>query len=260
MKTLTRAGFGRTSVRRLGVLLAASALLVSGCGGGSEDSEADDKAAPSASQEESGGGSGETDGGGDGDGGDGGGGSDGGGDGGTDGGGDGETTGGGEKDGGKKDGEKDGVEPAPDDAAVDPNCPDPGVRVMAAGPVDGDESLSLLRVMMLNCGKEPFAVNGHPDVRVLDEDGEALDVTVHEGVSAVSEVRGFNGEPKKLSLRPGETAMAVLVWRPGGGAGGRSVDVAPAEGDPWQSVTSLGGKDFAAAGELAVSPWKSVEG
>ncbi|WP_340558882.1 DUF4232 domain-containing protein [Streptomyces sp. GSL17-111] len=256
MKTLTRAGLGRTSVRRLGVLLAASALLVSGCGGGSDDSEADDKAAPSASQEESGG-SGETDGGGDG--GDGGGDSDGG----TDGGGDGSTTGGGGKDGGEKDGgggDKDGIEPAPDDPAVDPDCPDPGVRVMAAGPVDGDESLSLLRVMMLNCGKEPFAVNGYPDVRVLDEGGEALDVEVHEGVAAVSEVRGFNGEPKKLSLRPGETAMAVLVWRPGSGAGGRSVDVAPAEGDPWQSVTSLGGKDFAAAGELAVSPWKTVEG
>lgn len=241
------------TIQRLGVLLAAGALLAAGCS--SEDGGKPKAEGGGSSQD---GGSAAGGDGADADGGDGGDGSEGGGEGAD--GGTGDQGDGGGSDGGGSggDGGKDGdSEPGtPDGAPTDPDCPEPGVRVMP-GPVDGDDGLRLVRLMMINCGAEDFPVSGYPDVRVLGEGGEELDVELHQGVSAVYDVRGHTGKPQRFTLGPGQTVESVAVWRPVGGSGGRGLKVAPSEGDPWQKL-SPGGMEFGGVDELAVSPWKTL--
>ncbi|MCZ7417250.1 DUF4232 domain-containing protein [Streptomyces sp. WMMC897] len=233
------------TIQRLGVLLAAGALLAAGC---SSEDAGKPKAEGGGSSQDGGSATGGGDGS-DAEGGEGGETSGGGGesgDGGT----------GGEGDGGDGGQDGDGEPATPGDAPADPDCPEPGVRVMP-GPVDGDDGLRLVRLMMINCGTEDFPVSGYPDVRVLGEGGKELDVELHQGVSAVYDVRGHTGKPQRFTLKPGQTVESVAVWRPAGGSGGRALKVAPSEGDPWQKL-SPGGLEFGGVGELAVSPWKTL--
>ncbi|WP_405552044.1 DUF4232 domain-containing protein [Streptomyces sp. NBC_01171] len=91
-------------------------------------------------------------------------------------------------------------------------CPASGVRVYAD---EGDAAMGL-RVVGLhleNCGKEPYAVEGRPELEIIDAEHERV-----EGVKVLpsAEVAQLGGPPdvaRPLTLRPGERALSGIVWR-----------------------------------------------
>ncbi|TLW94700.1 DUF4232 domain-containing protein [Saccharomonospora piscinae] len=159
-----------------------------------------------------------------------------------------------------------GPEPAPPrtpEATVDSTCPDSGVRVTAGL----DEAASGVRVQALrltNCGDEPYRLDGYPVLRVLDAEGEPLDLRVLHGSGDIATIDGFDDPPRPLTLRSGESADTHLLWRntrTGTGAPqvGERLSVAPAEGEPWQPVRFDGDRgahlDLGTTGELGVRAW-----
>ncbi|MBB4885393.1 DUF4232 domain-containing protein [Streptomyces netropsis] len=137
--------------------------------------------------------------------------------------------------------------------------PKPCVEIKA-GPVDGAMGLRSLALEMVNCGSRPYTVKGYPTVRVLDGDRKRIDVTVTEGSSAVATIG--DATPKPVILRPGEKAVAGLLWRntvtdPAVTAVRATyLEVAPATGAPWQTVKPDAGIDLGTTGKVGVSPWK----
>ncbi|MEV7994595.1 DUF4232 domain-containing protein [Streptomyces sp. NPDC086077] len=92
-------------------------------------------------------------------------------------------------------------------------CPASGVRVYAD---QGDAAMGL-RVVGLhleNCGTEPYALDGYPEIEILDEEHRPVDgVRILDGGDAIASGTGADAPPRPLTLAPGERARAGLVWR-----------------------------------------------
>ncbi|MEE1930211.1 DUF4232 domain-containing protein [Streptomyces sp. TRM 70351] len=154
------------------------------------------------------------------------------------------------------------LKPRPGESLPPPpaDCADGEGMLVRAGMVEAATGLRALGLRLVNCGDTPHTVDGYPDVRVLDDERQPLDVAVHDGPRAVT--GGDEPGPRPVTLRPGEEARAAVYWRntyddttrlP---VHGTHLDVAPAPGDPWQTVTPDGGLDLGSTGKLALSPWK----
>jgi Protein of unknown function (DUF4232) len=155
-------------------------------------------------------------------------------------------------------------QPAPSTSTSEPAaCPEPGVAIRISG---GDAAMGLreLVLSMTNCGDQPYQVNGYPDIQLLDEHDQTLDVQVLHGTSAITVDPSLKGGPEPVTLQPGASATAVVVWRnlvtdPSVVATtGTRLRVAPATGVPAQTLTPRGGVDLGNTGRLGVSPWKAA--
>ncbi|MDG6101449.1 DUF4232 domain-containing protein [Dactylosporangium aurantiacum] len=145
----------------------------------------------------------------------------------------------------------------PTSAAPSPQCLAPGVT-LSVGEVDAAMGLRAVGITLRNCGAATYTVQGYPDVDVLDADRRVLDVTVLDGTSNVAMIERYDAPPKRVTVRPGGTAVAVLVWRnlttdAATVAKGAYVSVAPAGGQA-RHVLALD-VDPGNTGRLAVSPW-----
>jgi hypothetical protein len=145
-------------------------------------------------------------------------------------------------------------------ATAVPGCPSAGVT-LTAGPIDAAMGLRAMRVDLVNCGTEPYTVQGYPAVRVLDDQRRPLGVPVLEGTAAISRIERFEGRPQRVTAAPGGRLAAVVVWRntvtdasvPA--VTGRHLEVVPGGGQPAQTLTPEGGIDLGTTGRLAVSRW-----
>ncbi|MFD8479452.1 DUF4232 domain-containing protein [Kitasatospora sp. NPDC059673] len=92
-------------------------------------------------------------------------------------------------------------------------CPASGVRLYA----DQGDSAMGLRVMglhLVNCGTSPVTVNGYPQVQALDEKHRPVDaLQVLKGGAAIATGTGADTPPQRITLRTGEGAQAMVVWR-----------------------------------------------
>ncbi|MFI6039919.1 DUF4232 domain-containing protein [Streptomyces sp. NPDC051315] len=137
-------------------------------------------------------------------------------------------------------------------------CPPSGIRVTAD---QGDAAMGL-RVVGLhleNCGTRDYTVNGYPLLELLGEDHEPVEgVRILQGSGEITTAAGPDEPPRPVTLRPGETATAGLVWR-NTTLSGTPVDVpyvrvrAKAGADP---VTVTPRLDLGTTGQLGVRPWK----
>ncbi|MEU2283730.1 DUF4232 domain-containing protein [Streptomyces sp. NPDC013178] len=152
--------------------------------------------------------------------------------------------------------------PADEAPAEAGECPASGIRVTAD---EGDAAMGL-RVVGLhleNCGKRDYSVNGYPLLELLDEDREPVEgVRILQGSGDITTAAGPDEAPRPVTLKPGESATAGLVWRNTTGFG-TAVDVpyvrirAKAGADP---VTVTPRLDLGTTGKLGVRPWKRAEG
>ncbi len=140
-------------------------------------------------------------------------------------------------------------------------CPASGVRV-SLGITDGALGLRAMGVLLDNCGTRPFEVSGYPDVAVLDERREDLEVTVRRGTEAA----GGTARPTRIVLRPGQRAQASVMWRntvtradvPA--TSGAYLRVRPAPGVEPQTVAPHDGPmDLGNTGAVDVTPWQLAE-
>ncbi|MGV9558513.1 DUF4232 domain-containing protein [Streptomyces sp. NPDC003522] len=144
---------------------------------------------------------------------------------------------------------------APADAG---DCPPSGIRVTAD---QGDAAMGL-RVVGLhleNCGSRDYAVHGYPLLELLDGEREPVDgVEILRGSGEITTGAGPDVPPEPVTLKPGETARASLVWRNttefGTPVNVPYVRVRAKEGaDPVMVTPRL---DLGTTGKLGVRPWE----
>jgi hypothetical protein len=126
---------------------------------------------------------------------------------------------------------------------------------------DAAMGLRVLTIEMVNCGTEPYTVNGYPSLRLFDEDGEQVDVEVARGSGGIATLPDYDVPPAEVILQPGEKAHAGLVWRnlvtdaTVDATTAVRIEAAPAPGQPWQEVPLDVTIDLGNTGRLGVQPW-----
>jgi Protein of unknown function (DUF4232) len=145
------------------------------------------------------------------------------------------------------------VAPTSSAAPATPSCPAGGGAV-TAGPVDAALGARAVTLFLVNCGSDPYAVQGYPGIGLLDEEHEQIAVQVLEEPDPIG--NGAPG-PEPLTLAPGEQARAVLLWRNTVELGlenspGSFVAVIPAPGNE-EHLVELD-VDLGTTGRLAVGP------
>ncbi|MEU0083729.1 DUF4232 domain-containing protein [Streptomyces sp. NPDC006274] len=148
------------------------------------------------------------------------------------------------------------AEPAPGPTAATPTtCPDSGAAV-TTGVVDAAMGRRAVVVELVNCGTEPYRVDGYPGIAALDQDRDPLRLTIthdHPYTDA-----GRDQGPKPLTLAPGERAKSVLNWNNRvtsfeAVTEGAYLVVTPKEGEPPQTLPFR--LDIGTQGELDVTAW-----
>ncbi|WP_371502545.1 DUF4232 domain-containing protein [Kitasatospora sp. NBC_00374] len=139
-------------------------------------------------------------------------------------------------------------------------CPSSGTRVYAD---EGDAAMGLrvLGLHLENCGAGTVRLNGYPELQVVDEEHRPVDsVQVLHGGSAIATGTGADDPPQPVTLGPGESAYAGLVWRNTVEAGVADPVNAPylrvraeAGADPVMVIPEL---DLGTTGRLGVGAWK----
>ncbi|WP_327399456.1 DUF4232 domain-containing protein [Streptomyces sp. NBC_01288] len=146
-----------------------------------------------------------------------------------------------------------------------PICPEEGIRV-TAGPVNPALGLHAMDLTLENCGTRAYRVEGYPEVRLLDRDQQHVTgVSVIHGSAGIATVTGFDEPPSAVTLAPGETASAGLLWRNtttgfGGAAYVHCLTVAARSGSLPLLLTPDGGLDLGTTGRLGVGPWRTTGG
>ncbi|WP_039628691.1 DUF4232 domain-containing protein [Streptomyces sp. 769] len=151
--------------------------------------------------------------------------------------------------------------PASEAPAEPGTCPASGVRVSAD---QGDAAMGL-RVVGLhldNCGTRDYTLEGYPLLELLDGDLRPVHrVKILHGSGEITTSAGPDEQPRPVTLKPGESATAGLVWRNTTGSGTPvnvpSVRVRAKTGAAPVTVTP--DLDLGTTGKLGVKPWAKVE-
>ncbi|WP_147942282.1 DUF4232 domain-containing protein [Microbispora sp. CSR-4] len=152
------------------------------------------------------------------------------------------------------------VRSVPADEAPDPAgpCPPSGVRV-TLGNGDAAMGLRVVGLHLENCSTRAYHLDGYPQLQLLDEDRKPVTgIEVLHGGGGISTVTGFDDPPRPVTLKPGQSASAGLMWR-NTVTDGTSVHLpyvrvnAKAGAPPVMLTPEL---DLGTTGKLGVSPWK----
>ncbi|MEU2612448.1 DUF4232 domain-containing protein [Micromonospora sp. NPDC007271] len=142
---------------------------------------------------------------------------------------------------------------------VVPECSPEGVRITSLG-VDAAMGLRAMGLELVNCGSGPYVLEGRPEPRLRDADGQPLAVEIIPGARAITS--GFDDPPRRMVLRPGERATAALLWRnlvtdaTVVASNGTYLEISPMAGRPAYPVELDGPIDLGNTGRLGVSAWK----
>ncbi|MGW5863032.1 DUF4232 domain-containing protein [Streptomyces sp. NPDC055239] len=155
------------------------------------------------------------------------------------------------------------VETGPPEVPVAPSasCPASGVRI-ESGVVSAAMGLRAMSVTLTNCGKDVYRLKGYPKLRVLDEHREPLDVQILEGTAPIMTRDDDPGPDHRVSLKKGEAAYTVLVWRntvtdtTTTAVSGTYVKVTPMPGARSGTVTPEGRIDLGNTGRIGTTAWQ----
>ncbi|MFJ1595628.1 DUF4232 domain-containing protein [Streptomyces sp. NPDC088261] len=151
--------------------------------------------------------------------------------------------------------------PAAEAPAEPGTCPASGIRVSA----DRGDAAMGLRVVGLhldNCGTDTYTVEGYPLLELLDDDREPVTgVKILDGSNEITTGAGPDEPPRPVTLKPGESATAGLVWRNTTQSGTPvNVPYVRVRAQPGAApVTVTPGLDLGTTGKLGVRPWKKTE-
>lgn len=143
-------------------------------------------------------------------------------------------------------------------------CPEGGV-LLREGTGDAAMGLRVADVQLVNCGTQPYVLEGYPEIRLLDRKRAPVEVTVVHGSDGITSApTGADGAPQRVELRPGEAATVAMVWRnlvtdatvPA--AEGWVVDVTPRAGAPRVALELGRSVDLGNTGKLGIGPWKAA--
>lgn len=145
----------------------------------------------------------------------------------------------------------------------EPSC-DTGV-LFRSGFTNAAMGLRVMGVEMVNCGTQPVELNGYPQLKLLDEHWQQLDVQVLDGSGGIASVEGFDTPPRPIVVQPGEVAKSAIMWRNTNTSVeppqiGSQADIAAVPGGTFQPLlTSPPGKDLfidlGSTGRVGVRAW-----
>jgi hypothetical protein len=139
-----------------------------------------------------------------------------------------------------------------------PRCVD-GLEI-SVGEADAASGLRAVGLRLRNCGGKPYQIKGYPELTLLDEDREPLDVRVLRGVGEVTALPPWQVEPEQETVAPGASVTALLVWR------NLTTDAETVAVGEFVSVAAGAGQsrhllalhiDAGNTGKVAISPWVS---
>lgn len=154
--------------------------------------------------------------------------------------------------------------PGPGSAAdAGPACPRSGI-VVSVGRANAAMGLRVLAVRLTVCGGSPYTVNGRPGVRVLTSTGAPIDVDMVSVRSISMALEHVDAVPGAVTLRPGESAEALLAWRNTVTAGaspprGARLEIAARSGAASQTVQPETEIDLGSPARLGVGPWTRAD-
>ncbi|MFE6838943.1 DUF4232 domain-containing protein [Streptomyces sp. NPDC057705] len=153
--------------------------------------------------------------------------------------------------------------PAPQ-ASPDEKCPEGGVRLVETG---GDAAMGL-RVegfRLVNCGTEPYALEGYPEVSLRDGRNDPLEVAVEHGAAGITTgVPDIEAAPQRVTLAPGQAASWSVVWRnlvTDATVPATTVpvlEIAPRPGAPRLWLRLARPFDLGNTGKLGIGPWTAA--
>ncbi|MEJ8644361.1 DUF4232 domain-containing protein [Streptomyces sp. MS1.HAVA.3] len=145
-----------------------------------------------------------------------------------------------------------------------PSCPEGGVRLLET---DGNAAMGL-RVagfQLVNCGAQPYVLEGYPQVSLRDDHNAPVEVAVEHGAEGITTgVPHIEAAPQPVTLAPGQAAAFWMVWRnlvtdPTVTAATASVvEVEPRPGAPRLSLRTAHPVDLGNTGKLGLGPWTAV--
>jgi hypothetical protein len=113
-----------------------------------------------------------------------------------------------------------------------------------------------------NCGTRDYIVEGYPLLELLDDGFKPVDgVEILDGSREISTGAGVDKQPRPVTLRPGDSATASLVWR-------NTTDFGTPVNVPYVRVRAKAGTapvtvapnlDLGTTGKLGVKPWEKAE-
>jgi hypothetical protein len=154
--------------------------------------------------------------------------------------------------------------PASASPSAKPVCPLDGFS-LSTGETEGALGLRAMPVDLVNCGKRTITLNGYPGVRLADAGGKTITFALKQGVRAVAMIDEWDKPPSKVTVKPGQAAVALLVWRgtteitSEGPQTATILRVSVKDGVPYRLVKIAGPIDLGTTGKLAVSPWRLDE-
>ncbi|MFI1801155.1 DUF4232 domain-containing protein [Streptomyces sp. NPDC020379] len=140
-------------------------------------------------------------------------------------------------------------------------CPTSGIRVSAD---NGDAAMGprVVGLHLDNCGTRSYTVEGYPLLELLDSDFKTIHgIKTLQGSDEITAGAGPDQQPRPVTLSPGESAAAALVWR-NTTESGTPVNVpyvrvrAKAGTDPVTIPLHL---DLGTTGRLGIKPWAKAE-
>nr|WP_225953225.1 DUF4232 domain-containing protein [Kibdelosporangium phytohabitans] len=148
--------------------------------------------------------------------------------------------------------------PMPPPPSTTTPTPDLTIRL---GTVDGAMGLRTLGIQLTNETTTPTQINGYPDIRVLDDTFHPLPLTIGHGTNGVATIDDFDTPPQPITLHPGDTVHAALLWRnlvtqtDRKATLGTYLDIAPTPGAKRHITQPQGGIDLGNTTTLGVSAW-----
>ncbi|MBW5480694.1 DUF4232 domain-containing protein [Streptomyces bambusae] len=136
--------------------------------------------------------------------------------------------------------------------------------VLREGQGDAAMGLRVAEVQLLNCGTEPYVLEGYPDVKVLDKAKAPVRVDIGHGSNNVASGTGLDAQPERIVLQPGQHASFSLLWRnlvtdatvPA--TEGRHLEVRPRPGAPLLTLALTRPLDLGNTGRLGLGPWTAA--
>ncbi|WP_217142228.1 DUF4232 domain-containing protein [Streptomyces sp. AC627_RSS907] len=151
--------------------------------------------------------------------------------------------------------------PSDEAPAAAGSCPPSGLR-LTADKGDAAMGLRVVGLHLENCGGRPYSLEGYPVLELLDGELEPVDgIDVLRGTDDIPMAGDGDGLPRRVTLRPGESAVSGLAWRNTTQAGA-AVTVpyvrvrAESGSDPVMVAPDL---DLGTTGRLGVRAWRKSD-
>ncbi len=130
---------------------------------------------------------------------------------------------------------------------------------------DAAMGLRVADIQLVNCGTQPYVLDGYPQLTVLDKKRAPVEAEVVHGSGGITTgVPNFDAPPQQVTLEPGRAASFGMLWRnlvtdstvPA--VEGWALEVTPKPGAPRLTVELTHSVDLGNTGKLGISPWTAV--